>query len=484
MEVVKIGYEDKGYRILGAASSKKAAQGLESSTGIESFTIAKLLKNIKSGDIKLDQKSCLVIDEAGQVSAGDMSRLMSHCVASGAKIVLTGEDKQIDAVQHGGSLRVLSRDDVVGTARIETIQRQNEAWAREAIANYRDGKMEAGFAAYESRGLIIMKDGGIDATLDALVERWKSNEQEMIATHKANPNSKMKESLIITHSNVSAKEVGDRVREFRKQQGIVSGPEYTIACAHGDRKFNLTLSKGDRIRFNKNDERDVGVINGTSGTILSVKEIPGPKKGKPDYLFKVMTDDRGEVEFKASEYSDEKGRLLLGQAYACTIYSSQGMTVDGNVFALQTAGMGRSNTYVACSRAKSDTYSFVDKEALIQTAKSNDPAKLRAALIDSMAVDRTRKMAVEYLADMNPNYFPETLKHYEFDSGRIERFAAKSQKWIGDNSTREIFRLKAATKREKRGVLQISFEKSEEMPIVIAVTTAHGTTNRHSPRPT
>lgn len=467
MAVVKIGYQDKGYTVLGAASSKKAAQGLEDSTGIESFTIAKLLKNIQNGKVNLNQKTCLVIDEAGQVSVGDMSRLTKLCAAHGAKLVITGEDKQIDAVQHGGALRLLSRDDVVGTARIETIQRQSEAWTREAVANYRDGKMAAGYKAYKDRGFIILKGGGIDATLDALVERWKLHEVAGIEKQKADPSSKKHESLIITHSNASAQEIGKRVREFRKELGLISGPEYTIACAHGERKSQITLAAGDRIRFNKNDEGTVGVINGTSGTILSVELLPGSPKGNPDYQFRVMTDDRGIVEFRKSDYADDNGRLMVSQAYATTVYSSQGMTVDGDVFLLQTASMGRSNTYVANSRAKRDTYTFADKEALEKSAKSKDPSKVEAKLIEMMGREKARKMAVEHLAEADANYIKNTFGEMTPDQARLDRFTEVVKVQTEDETIREQFRQEELAKKDKG-----TFITTEVRPGILAPATS------------
>ncbi|MGK0440627.1 MAG: ATP-dependent exoDNAse (exonuclease V) alpha subunit [Pseudohongiellaceae bacterium] len=101
------------------------------------------------------------------------------------------------------------------------------------------------------------------------------------------------------------------------------------------------LSRGDRIKFCHNDYRDLHVTNGTTGTIQSIQTTP-----ESDIELTILVDDQRTLTFRASDYANEQGQPYLAPAYASTIFSSQGMTIDGDTFVLYTSGMDRANTYV------------------------------------------------------------------------------------------------------------------------------------------
>jgi ATP-dependent exoDNAse (exonuclease V) alpha subunit len=437
MDAVRLGHEQAGYNVYGSATSKKAAQNLEREANIESRTIARTLKDLEHGNLRLNERSVLVVDEAGQVSSGHLAAMARHCVANGSKLVFTGEDRQLDAVGHGGALRFLSRDDVVGTARIQTIFRQREEWARQAVANYRDGKTEAGLKAFEDRGLVHWVRGGSDATQDRLIQHWHQYEL-------ANPD---KATLILAHSNAVARELGERVRAIRREEGRVVGPNYKMRGVHGDNGYDLTLAQGDRVRFTLNDEQGCGAINGTLATITSITPML-TDEGERDYLFKVKTDDRGELTFRASEYRDEKGRVHLNQAYSSTIYSAQGLTVDGNVYVYQTPGMDRANTYVSNSRARDLTHTYIDRDAAVSAARTEDQEVLRARLLQSMSRDDSKKLAIEVMSANDPEFLQRAFAGFEVDVSRHQHFECVVQARRAAEVVREHFGAEQAAQRE------------------------------------
>ena len=441
-EALKLGHEARGDKVYGAAISTKVAGALQAETGIRSYTVAKMLSQIQRGQLVLDHRTCIVVDESGQVGTGQLAALVSGCHAAGAKIVFTGEDRQLDAVQHGGALRFLSRDDVVGTARVQTIQRQDEAWAKQAVADYRDGRMHEGLKAFEERGLVVFKRGGAEATQDALIAKWRQFELASREAHAADPSQPQKQALIVAHSNATARELGEKVRAIRRGEGVVTGPDYKVKAAHGEKTYELTLAQGDRIRFNQNDERGLGVINGTLGAILSIHPTKN-SAGKDDYAIRVDTDDRGEVSFLASEYLNEQGRLQLSQAYCLTVYSSQGTTVHGDVFALQSGGMDRAHTYVANSRAKGDTHTFVDRDALVASARSEDDEVLRNTLLAQMGRENSQLLATEHMAGADEGYVADTFGENIPDEVRLARFASLAE----DDAIRARFKAEADSKR-------------------------------------
>lgn len=388
-ETLKIAYEARGYTLIGACTSKKAASNLQGETGIESHTNAALLHRLDNGQITLTRKSLVVIDEAGMASATDIAALLRHVEKAGAKLVLTGEDKQLDAVTHGGVLRHLSRDHVVGTARIEAIVRQREEWAREAVTDLREGRADRALAAYDSRGLVHLHKGA-EATRTALVDAWKQY-------HADNP---AKKSVILATRNEDVRAISATVRAYLQATGAVGREDIELKTKQQNETVTLAFARGDRIKFGRNDPQlgGSGVMNGTLATVESVRKI-----GRDDARFTVVTDDGRRLTFNASNYigKDENDKKeaapALSHAYALTVFASQGITVDGDVFVY---GAGdRALSYVAASRAKDNARFYIDAAPFAERAESDDRADILTEVAKAMTRDTRKKMAIEHIEE-------------------------------------------------------------------------------------
>jgi ATP-dependent exoDNAse (exonuclease V) alpha subunit len=97
----------------------------------------------------------------------------------------------------------------------------------------------------------------------------------------------------------------------------------------------------------------------------------------------------------------------MSQAYVMTVYSSQGLIIDGDVFVYYTCGMDRANTYVASSRHKDSCYLFINNRE-INELNSNKPAI--ESLAHLMSADKKKQLAVEYL-----ELAKEKLKQFELE---------------------------------------------------------------------
>lgn len=392
-EAVAIAYKNRDYNVIGACVGKLQAQNLANEAKIDTFTVAKLIKDLELGDRKLTNKDVIIFDELGMVSVRDQYTLLKHAHAGSAKCLFTGEDKQLDAVSHAGGLKFLSREDQIGTARIEKIFRQNEEWHREAVTNLRDGRAAAAIPEYEDRGLINIQEDATDQKKQ-LVKDWHQY-------HRDNPN---KDSMIIAFRWADVKELSEEVRAIYQKEGKVGKEDIEITCSVAGKEMNFQYSTGDRIKFCRNDEKNLGVINGTLGTIKEIQKLPDG-----DTRFVVETDDRGIKEFKASEYVDQKtGHLNVALAYALTAQACQGATVKGDVFNLYDAqAQGRKQAYVTGSRAKENTRWYANGKQLEELAKTRDKKldpdqevpreKLLDELSHRMGLDKDRKLAIEYL---------------------------------------------------------------------------------------
>ena len=378
-------YEKAGYSIKGACIAKRAADNLEEESGIKSVTVASLITAIDDGKSPLKNIDILVVDEAGQLGSTDLLQLLCAAKDSRCKIILTGEDKQLDAIQRGGSLRLLSRPEFIGTQRIENIRRQRMDWSRQMVANFRDGNSQQALKA-------LQEHSGL---------HWASNsanakEQLIRDLHSYQKNNPEKSSLVLAQRWQDVKELSDIIRSIHIAEGRVGNESISVKCSIADKQFEYQFSRGDRVKFCKNDYKDLKVSNGTLGTISDIRIL------QDDAHFTIDTDDNRKVTFLASDYADDKGTNLC-LAYALTIYSSQGVTVDGNTFVYYNSSMGRANTYVAASRHKDEVHLYCNTKEVDEylgiTAEDTSIAEANrlAALADLMAKDNYSTLAIEHL---------------------------------------------------------------------------------------
>lgn len=97
LKQVRIDLEGQGYRVLGAAPNGRGAYNLDVRCGINSCTTACLVGRIERGDVTLDAKTALIIDEAGWARTNDASHLTAAVRAAGGRVVLVSDPQQLSA---------------------------------------------------------------------------------------------------------------------------------------------------------------------------------------------------------------------------------------------------------------------------------------------------------------------------------------------------------------------------------------------------
>jgi ATP-dependent exoDNAse (exonuclease V) alpha subunit len=103
--VAREAWETAGYEVRGVTLSGIAAENLESGSGIASRTIASMEHGWHQGRDLLTTRDVLVIDEAGMVGTRQLERVLSHAAEAGAKVVLVGDIKQLQAIEAGAAFR-------------------------------------------------------------------------------------------------------------------------------------------------------------------------------------------------------------------------------------------------------------------------------------------------------------------------------------------------------------------------------------------
>ena len=335
--VAREAWESVGYTVRGAALSGIAAEGLENGSGIASRTIASLEHQWGKGREQLTARDVLVIDEAGMVGTRQMERVLSHAAKAGAKLVLVGDQHQLQAIEAGAAFRAIHERH--GGVEISEVRRQLSAWQQDATRHLATGRTGEAIRSYEERGMVHATDTR-EAARTELIERWDRERQ-------ASPGDSQ---IILTHTNDEVSELNRMAREKMRAAGAL-GTDATIQAARGERQF----ASGDRIIFLRN-ERGLGVKNGTLGSVAMASA----------QSMAVRTDDGREVAFDTKDYAH------IDHGYAATIHKAQGMTVD-RAHVLATPGMDSHSAYVAMSRHRDGLAlhygrdDFADQSRLVRT---------------------------------------------------------------------------------------------------------------------
>jgi len=169
--------------------------------------------------------------------------------------------------------------------------------------------------------------------------------------------------IILTHTNDEVRALNDGARERMREAGDL-GDDVRLKVDRGERSF----ARGDRVMFLQN-ERGLGVKNGTLGTIVEVSERS----------MSVRADDGRTVSFDLKDYD------RIDHGYAATIHKAQGMTVD-RAHVLATPGMDAHSSYVALSRHRDG----------MDLHYGHDDFAGQDRLAGALARDRAKDMASDY----------------------------------------------------------------------------------------
>ena len=421
--------EKKGYRMHGLAPSASAVQTLSAQSGIESETLQGFLaRNAGVAEGRLTRKGAdhmraafsktvLVVDEgslASTVQTRDLLRIANTLRIP--RVVLVGDEKQLDAVDAGKPFAQLQRAGMQ-TAVMDEIMRQRDPALKEAVEASLSGDVRKAFDRLGSNVAQVKADniaGAVAARWLRLSPEQRENTGVMAPSHELRQaiNGHVRERLsregaihgpgfrsarLVSRGYTRAEKAlaanyvpGDVVAFHRpyKRLGVDKGDERRvlevdhrsrsvllegrgggrvawrperIAGRHGGcevyRVEEIELRAGDRVRWTRND-KDLGLVNSRSAEVVAVGEE--------------------RVSFRL-----EDGRMMdlgpgdpqlrhLDHAWASTVHAFQGRTVD-NVIAAMEAEHPHLTTqksfYVEISRAR-------DRAELV----TDDAARLRERL--------------------------------------------------------------------------------------------------------
>lgn len=358
-------YQAAGYKVIAAATAWKIAKALGADLGVDAKATAAWLAALKRGEKVFDNKTVLVIDETGLMSASDTETLLLAAKQAGAKVIMVGDRQQLKPIGAGSGLDLVTR--VVDAHRIDTIVRQRSDWGRQTVRDFGAGRAGDALSA-------------LDAHDDLRFAANTKTAVEDIVAHRRSRVDAGVEPLILARSNAQIRQIALAVRDDCRSAGELGEDLVSFTGRTNDRIFAMSLGLGDRIRFNVKVD-DLEVVNGTTALVTAI--IPDPE---PMQTVVVALIGNREIRFKLADLANEKGQVGLSWSYSSTIFSAQGLTVD-ETLVLADAGFDRSAAYVACSRARDRTTLFVDRSTLesLEQFEPGPPDTLRQRLTSVLA---------------------------------------------------------------------------------------------------
>lgn len=338
LESVNEAYMRAGYNVQGLALQGVTAESMERDAGIKSKTFASMIATLdaekeKGKSSSFNDKTIIVIDEAGMVGSRDMERILAEAESRGAQVRMVGDQRQLNAVSAGASFEKIQDTLNDGSkTQLQNIVRQNDEIHREASRAFSRHDIEAGLKIHDRLGN-IQGHGDINEARNHVVAQWAQGDGSKI---------------MLAHTRADVKAMNASAREVMREQGHLKGDDVQVMS--GDGKINL--AQGDQIAFSK-PSKQIGVVNGTRGTVQSIEQSHDGQ-----FLNVQVGDDIKRVNL--NEYNDIKHN------YATTVHKAQGVTVD-RAYVLASDSMSANLTYVAGTRHKEELQIHYSKEQFKDT---------------------------------------------------------------------------------------------------------------------
>ena len=327
----------EGNEVIGTAIAGATAQRLQADAKLDrSFTTDGLLNQVENGNIRLDSKTVVIMDEAGMADSDRLSRLVKITAERESKLLLAGDAAQLSSIGPGGLFKELEGN--IPTAELTEVHRAHHEWEREAWERIRAGEPGPALAQYQAHDRLHIHDTRAQAA-EVMVEYWDRTRASVPAGQAV---------MITDASNRERDQINAMAQERRAQAGELGSNRVELpGKPYG-------LASGDEVMFTS-QYRIAGakrVENGITGMIVHTA------RDEDRVTIKTREREPREVDVNTSEFSD----LSLG--YAVHVHKAQGLTAETSSVLMGAWQTDKENAYVAVSRAREQTQIYVSREDL------------------------------------------------------------------------------------------------------------------------
>ena len=532
-------HQEAGFNVLGMAPSATAAHELRKGAGCQSDTIAhyayhwkpyfealekleqatteeerdlcqemiEAFKESKASQKLANENTLILVDEIGMVGvggalegggtsgiAGGWHSLIKAVQATGAKLMVVGDDHQAKPVEAGDVSRKVFRDfrDTENLCVLTEIQRQKVPWMKEASLHLAELRTSEALGMYEQQGHIQQYEANGDVYQDMA--------RQYLRNRVAQPDS---ENLVMAYTNEEVRELNNEIRKILKENNLLGKDDLLTRKRRIEKNFDdkrpegqtteetireqikvltreakrekTTIEEGytvgDKIIFTQNDrgfwtkfnspDSTFFVRNGTQGYIESIMpcrmEERGTNKLFDTYKISVRVEEEAKDKERASKtrvsfYLREYSHFQHG--YAVTIHKTQGATGDKSLLKLSRY-MDAYLLYVAMTRHREDVSAYYSKEDFADFP----------SLLKNMGKLPTKDLAVDYSILEENKEFWCTVQEYKalgFELMSVRAFASSGDKT--DKTEQEKIRTSEAwatirrLEEERKGLAKMILE--------------------------
>ena len=321
-----------------------------------------LLSRWRAGALALGPDTLIIVDELGQWSAAQTRALLEMRAETGCRVIGVGDRRQLQPIGAGPGMRLLTWE--TAPAVVDTILRQTDPAAREAVGAVMAGDARTALAAHRERGHVIEAPSHAGAVALAAA-RWRQTREAGASV------------AVIAETWVEVRALSLAIRGELCAMGLLSGDDVSIKASGNapGRAVTLAVAVGDELRFRLRDDR-LGVVNGDFGRVVG---ITGTR------LTMELTGGR-RVEVDPALYRDSAGHCPLTHAYATTLAAAQGLTVDAPIL-LASPRLRREAATVGLSRGRGWTTIVIDRGAVAEEIRARRPDDRAREPVTSDEVD-------------------------------------------------------------------------------------------------
>lgn len=348
MAAVATAWREAGGDVIALAPSASAARQLSASLGIPARTIHKLLAQARHGaPTGITPGAMLLVDEVAMAATFDFDALRALADTHGAVIRGVGDPEQLSAIESGGIVRTIARDN--RSPMLSELVRFANPEEAEATLAVRAGNAQAAWEFYDSHGRVT--HGLSDQLRTAILSKH-------LADSDAGISSVM---IAATLVDVDALNAGAQLAHLAAGRVRADGGRILLSDAH-------TGYLGDTVVTRLNDPF-LKVLGGH-------RHNTGVDNGDLWHIHRIHTDGsitvtgighRGHVTLPADYVAHE---VELG--YASSIHRSQGITVR-RAYTLLNETLGRALAYVGLTRGEEINQIFLATDALIDISGDQQP---------------------------------------------------------------------------------------------------------------
>jgi conjugative relaxase-like TrwC/TraI family protein len=402
LQELQRGLEESGRQVFAVAPTMSAVEELQKVGFSDASTVERLLQG-QTAQRDLFGKA-LIVDEAGMVSGRQMSELLKLAEQQSARIIFSGDTKQIRSVEASDALRVLERESDLKSVSLSEVQRQTAQGYREAIQELRRDP-ERGFDKLEQIGAV--REVPWSDRAQAVQQAYSEAQAQIDA--KGQPRS----VLVVAATHEEIGHITDAIRAERTRTGelgrsthqqhhiplnwtsaeksdvrnYVEGHvlEFHRAVKGVARHESLEVigvengnvvarnARGEQRQFTGNqakcfevyERRPIEVAPNDKLLLMANRREPGFRATNGELVTVSRIDDQGRIHLQDGRALPENYKQFT-HGYAVTAHRSQGKSVDAVV--ISADGMRKELFYVAASRGRgSITVVTSDKELLRET---------------------------------------------------------------------------------------------------------------------